>query len=220
MGSRGGENLYTKFPTNNGNFIVKKGNLVFSEQQRQSVYVYGYKNLTDDNHMAHLENVFAACILGSKEYSKMNFPEADHLRMFPEYWDEKTEFHGRTERYIENLQILKICLSNMGIDPKPLALTPQQRLDAYVWAYKNFMKVNTGPYLCNVLISYVMGDFRYTAMNFPNENIMHLFPELLKQKPSDTKPLHPWWTEADANIKRMEALRNAVVMVKDLIDLA
>lgn len=100
-----------------------------------------------------------------------------------------------------------------------LVLSDQQRLDAYVWAYKNFMKIDSGPYLCNVMISYVMGDFRFTHMNFPNDNIMHLFPELFSEKPVNCEPKRPWWlSDQEGNLARMIALKNAVIKVKHLID--
>lgn len=95
--------------------------------------------------------------------------------------------------------------------PRNFELTLEQKKNAYIWAYQNCLKVPNGPYLCNVLIDFVMGSFRYNTSSFPGKGFLKLFPELYKQRPKDDEVDRPWWTYPyNENKHRLFALKQAL----------
>lgn len=85
-------------------------------------------------------------------------------------------------------------------------LTLEQKLEAYKWVRKNFMKLPFSPFVCCALLRWVHKSDE-NGVIVPREPLNVLFPEFYSRKPKGIpKGQGRWFNEDEASNQKREAL--------------
>lgn len=101
---------------------------------------------------------------------------------------------------------------------KDLALTPQQRIEAYQSCIKYIKEASTGNYIyvCILLKSWLLSSYELVIVP-RGEELLKMFPEFLAQKPENKIIGTSWWTVTDHITKckrpRIKALERSIELV-------